>query len=122
MTDLTEHEIQFLDALHHGLKLGLASREQDKARQKMRRLGFAKVVMNPRRWVITPAGREALLGREDPDLVGALRKAKEAFDELFAYCLSNGVYNAWGKQLPCEKMNDAMQAVEETLRQIDGAP
>lgn len=54
------------------------------------------------------------------DAVDALRKAKEAFDEQFAYCLSNGVFNAWGKSVPCGKINDAMYAVEEVLRKLDG--
>ena len=57
---LTEREIDFLDRVATGARLRLADREEDRIRQRLREAGLAKVVMNPRRWVITDAGRAAL--------------------------------------------------------------
>lgn len=57
---LTQAQREFLECLRDGGKLPLADRAEDRVRQKCRRLGYAAVVMNPRRWVITDAGREAL--------------------------------------------------------------
>lgn len=60
MVKLTSAERDFLERVRDGRRLPLADDVQDKARQKTRRLGLAEVVMNPRRWVITDAGRAAL--------------------------------------------------------------
>ena len=57
---LTDRELDFLSRVHVGARLRLADREEDRIRQKMRRAGYAEVLMNPRRWVITPDGRQAL--------------------------------------------------------------
>lgn len=57
---LTDREKDFLIRVKVGARLRLADRDEDKVRQRMRRLGFAEVVMNPRRWVLTEAGRQAL--------------------------------------------------------------
>ncbi|WP_164834488.1 hypothetical protein [Sinorhizobium meliloti] len=57
---LTDREKDFLSRVKVGARLRLADRDEDKVRQRMRRLGFAEVVMNPRRWVLTEAGRQAL--------------------------------------------------------------
>lgn len=57
---LTDVEREFLSRIEAGTHPGLADRKNDRARQNMRRLGFAKCVMNPRRWIITEAGRIAL--------------------------------------------------------------
>jgi len=57
---LTERDLDFLSRVYAGVRLRLADREEDRIRQKVRNLGLAEVVMNPRRWVITDAGREAL--------------------------------------------------------------
>lgn len=57
---VTEREIDFLDRVATGARLRLADREEDRIRQKLREAGLAKVVMNPRRWVITEAGRQAM--------------------------------------------------------------
>jgi hypothetical protein len=54
---LSELEVDFLRRLWRGDHPGLADREADKARQRVRRMGLAKVVMNPRRWVLTDDGR-----------------------------------------------------------------
>ncbi|MDX0007849.1 hypothetical protein GOB40_14020 [Sinorhizobium meliloti] len=61
-SELTEREKDFLSRVKVGARLRLADRDEDKVRQRMRRLGFAEVVMNPRRWVLTEAGRAALAG------------------------------------------------------------
>lgn len=57
---LTEAQIDFMERVRDGRSLRLSNREEDKVRQFCRRKGLAKVVMNPRRWVIAPAGRAAL--------------------------------------------------------------
>jgi hypothetical protein len=57
---LTTEERDFLERVRDGRVLKLADRPQDRVRQSCRRRGLAEVVMNPRRWVITPAGRNAL--------------------------------------------------------------
>ena len=58
--NLTDRERDFLQSVWNGTRLRLADREEDKVRQKMRKAGLAEVVMSPRRWVITDAGRAAL--------------------------------------------------------------
>ena len=57
---LTPQEIDFLTRVRDGLRLALADRKEDRVRQRVRKAGLAEVVMNPRRWVITDAGRRAL--------------------------------------------------------------
>ena len=57
---LSERELEFLSRVATGVRLRLADREEDRIRQRMRQAGFAEVVMSPRRWIITPAGRDAL--------------------------------------------------------------
>lgn len=57
---LTHLEREFLMTLRRGEKVRGSERPEDRARQRMRKLGFAKVVMNPRRWVITQDGIQAL--------------------------------------------------------------
>jgi hypothetical protein len=53
---LSKFEEDFLLRLVRGEKLRLADREEDKARQKVRKLGLAEVVMKPRRWSVTAKG------------------------------------------------------------------
>ena len=53
-------ERDFLERVRDGRPLRLADRKEDRIRQRMRKYGLAEVVMNPRRWVITDAGRVAL--------------------------------------------------------------
>lgn len=62
MKGLTDKEREFLTRLAMGVPLALADRPEDRARQRCRRAGFAEVLMRPRRWVITEAGRQALQG------------------------------------------------------------
>jgi hypothetical protein len=57
---LTDRERDFLQRIWNGTRLRLADREEDKVRQRMRKAGFARVVVSPRRWTITDAGRAAL--------------------------------------------------------------
>lgn len=54
--ELSERENEFVRRLAQGRKLGLADRDEDKARQKVRRLGLAEVLMKPRRWALTAKG------------------------------------------------------------------
>lgn len=61
---LTAEERDFLERVRDGRVLKPADRPQDRVRQSCRRRGFAEVATNPRRWVITPAGRAAL--EKDP--------------------------------------------------------
>ncbi len=63
---LTPDERDFLSRIRDSRRLRLADRQEDKIRQRMRRAGFAEVVMNPRRWVITEAGRAALAEEVKP--------------------------------------------------------
>lgn len=59
---LTAEEKRFLEWVGNGCPRPgiLANRAQDKARQSLRRRGLVECVMQPRRWVITDAGRAAL--------------------------------------------------------------
>lgn len=57
---VTEAERDFLLRVKKGLRLKLADHQEDRVRQRMRKLGLAKVVMNPRRWVLTETGHATL--------------------------------------------------------------
>ncbi|RAL98687.1 hypothetical protein [Agrobacterium sp. MS2] len=57
---LRDEHLQFLIRLANGQHPGIADNAADKVRQFCRRNGLAECVMNPRRWVITEAGRNAL--------------------------------------------------------------
>lgn len=65
---LSEAETNFLSRVCDGMRLGIADREQDKVRQRVRRLGLVHIVKNPRRWVALPLGiavRQALMEGRD---------------------------------------------------------
>jgi hypothetical protein len=47
------------------------------------------------------------LAAEVEALRAALMAHEAAKDQLFAHCLSNGVFNAWGVAMDCAPMNDA---------------
>lgn len=57
---LTREQRDFLERVRDGRRLKSADRSEDRVRQFCRQRGLAEVVMNPRRWTITPAGRAAL--------------------------------------------------------------
>lgn len=57
---LTAEHLDFLKRVRDGRPLKVADRAQDKVRQYCRRHGLASVQKEPRRWVILPAGRNAL--------------------------------------------------------------
>lgn len=57
---LTTEQRDFLERVRDGKRIKLADRQEDRVRQSCRRSELAEVVMNPRRWVITDAGRQAL--------------------------------------------------------------
>jgi len=64
MAKLTEAQRDFLERIRDGRRLRTADRQEDKVRQFCRKNGLAAVAMEPRRWVITEAGRLAL--SQDP--------------------------------------------------------
>lgn len=57
---LTSEQQDFLERVRDGRRLKFADRAEDRVRQLCRQNGLAEVVMNPRRWTLTPAGRAAL--------------------------------------------------------------
>lgn len=57
---LDPNERDFLLRVRDGHTLRPADRKEDKIRQRMRRYGLAEVLMKPRRWSLTEAGRVAL--------------------------------------------------------------
>lgn len=60
---MTPAEKDFLERLEFKhRRLPSADRVQDRMRQKLRKAGLIECVMNPRRWIITDAGRKALAG------------------------------------------------------------
>lgn len=61
---LTKAQRDFLERVRDNRALGPADRNQDRVRQACRRQGLAEVLMNPRRWSLTPAGRAALNTQE----------------------------------------------------------
>ena len=61
-TPLVKEKKDFLFRVKHNRALKISNRNQDRIRQACRRDGYAKVVMNPRRWVITPEGENYLNG------------------------------------------------------------
>lgn len=65
--NLSDRELDFLSRVASGQRLRLADREEDRIRQRVKKLKLAEVVMNPRRWVITDAGRDALTSSKEAD-------------------------------------------------------
>lgn len=53
---LDEHQANFLINVCDSIPLGHADRVEDRARQKVRRLGLVRVDKKPRRWVAEPLG------------------------------------------------------------------
>lgn len=64
---INAQETEFLERVESGSELRIADRDEDKVRQRMRRLGYVEFVMIGRRWVITDAGRNALSERKGED-------------------------------------------------------
>lgn len=56
ISGLSEAQKAFLIRVCDDLPLGLADREEDRARQAARRLGLVRVVKKPRRWIALPLG------------------------------------------------------------------
>ncbi|KMS58786.1 hypothetical protein V473_07235 [Sphingobium cupriresistens LL01] len=55
-TGLDAQHLSVLDALAEGRRLGLASRNQDKIRRKLRERGLIAYCGNPKRWQISGDG------------------------------------------------------------------
>lgn len=62
---LDPNERDFLERVRDGRRLKSADREEDKIRQRVRRYGLVEVLMKPRRWSLTEAGRAALEPRDE---------------------------------------------------------
>lgn len=61
---LSEREAEFLRRVCGHRPLGCADRQEDRVRQRVRRLGLVHIVKNPRRWRALPLGlavREVLM-------------------------------------------------------------
>ena len=51
---------------------------------------------------------ELMMLREQRDaLLAAVNMYETAFEGLFSVCLSNGVYNQWGRAVDCTSLNEA---------------
>lgn len=46
----------------------------------------------------------------------ALKAYEEAHEDLFSQCLSNPVYNAWGKQVDMTKLNEAHELAYKLVK------
>ena len=57
---LSKKEAEFLRRVDKRYRLALADREEDRARQRCRRLGLVHVEKNPRRWELLWLGRQVL--------------------------------------------------------------
>ena len=55
-TVLSEREYEFLRSVCLKTPLRHASREEDRARQRVRKMGLVEVLMSPRRWSPTARG------------------------------------------------------------------
>jgi len=53
---LSEDDKDFILRVGWGRRLKMADRVQDRVRQRVKKFGLAEVVINPRRWVLTPKG------------------------------------------------------------------
>lgn len=63
---LSTRQIEILRLLANQKKLGLATREEDRERQGLRRAGLIAYVGSPRRWQISSAGLAALAKATQP--------------------------------------------------------
>lgn len=64
---LTEAEILFLRKVAAEGRMALATRAEDRVRQKLRRRGFVVFDRDEFRWRILPAGRQALNQKDKSD-------------------------------------------------------
>lgn len=46
----------------------------------------------------------------------ALQVCADAWEALFEHCLSNGVFNRWGKEIDCALLNKAREQIRAALR------
>jgi hypothetical protein len=51
------------------------------------------------------------------ELMAALRKYEDAWEDMFAQCCSNPITNAWGKQVNLALMNEAHEAARSAIAQ-----
>lgn len=95
MVGIFTNEAQCNQALHHHINKGDPI-------DCINYLAF----MNARGWKVTA----------DQDALGCIRLYETAFDEMFGHCLSNGVYNQWGKSFDCTTLNLAHEKASSFLR------
>lgn len=54
------------------------------------------------------------------DCAEALKAYERVFDALFAQCLSNGVFDAWGGRFDCTTLNEAHRKGSAALARLNG--
>lgn len=54
------------------------------------------------------------------DCAEALKAYEIVFDALFAQCLSNGVFDAWGGRFDCAALNEAHRKGSTALARLNG--
>ena len=60
---------------------------------------------------------ELVMLREQRDaLLAAVSMYETAFEGLFSVCLSNGVYNQWGRAVDCSSLNEAHRLSEMAIK------
>ena len=60
---------------------------------------------------------ELVMLREQRDaLLAAVNMYETAFEGLFSVCLSNGVYNQWGRAVDCTSLNEAHRLGELAIK------
>lgn len=60
---------------------------------------------------------EVVMLREQRDaLLSAVNMYEAAFEGLFSVCLSNGVYNQWGRAVDCTSLNEAHRLGELAIK------
>lgn len=60
---------------------------------------------------------ELVMLREQRDaLLAAVNMYETAFEGLFSVCLSNGVYNHWGRAVDCTSLNEAHRLGELAIK------
>lgn len=60
---------------------------------------------------------ELVMLREQRDaLLSAVNMYEAAFEGLFSVCLSNGVYNQWGRAVDCTSLNEAHRLGELAIK------
>ncbi len=62
---------------------------------------------------------EGLIAERD-QLLEALKAYEAVWEEIFTHFLSNGLFNRWGEQFNCTKLNEAHQISEKAIAKATG--